>query len=498
VVQSLLEAFTQHSVYGDSTEMKALRRILVRKDMKTPPPVTVDTNKITNSVSKPRRIQFSTFPEGGNLVTGIQSRLAFKAVNTDGNPIDVTGTLFGETTALLKFKSTHAGMGSLDFTPLAGKKYHIRLSEPATDSIFLLPEPVPEGITMRLAARDKENIEFVVSQSPGLNERNVYLRVQSKGIVYCLASGVLTKELVIKIPMKEFPWQGIAECTLFKDSFVPVAERLVYIKPEKKLTIETKTDKVRYETRDKVTLKITVKDESGQPVKANLGISVFDKLYQNLKDPNNILTHCLLSSQLKGRVYDPAYYFDNKNEDREEALDLLLMTQGWRRYVWSEPALKSYNNPKQELIFDGIKGEVHTKNKQRKTQAEQYYVTVINPEKNETASSIKADTTGVFFVSPKQLKIWQGGYVYLKPSADKLRISLSDPIVSFMMCRLRPLIILPPSKLRDSPPNLVVLTDWLSIQAKLGDSCFPAFLRILSRSSSCICSMTPVFFHFVK
>ena len=423
----LLEAFTQHSVYSDSTEMKALRRILVRKDMKTPPVVTADTNKITNSGNKPRRIQFTTFPEGGNLVDGIQSKLAFKAVNTDGNPLDIAGTLFEETTALFKFKSTHAGMGSLDFTPLAGKKYRIRLSEPATDSIFLLPEPVTEGITLRLAARDKENIEFVVSHSPGLNERNVYLRVQSKGIVYCIASGVLNKELVIKIPLKEFPWQGIAEFTLFNDSFVPVAERLVYIKPEKKLTIETKTDKVRYETRDKVTLKITVKDENGQPVKSNLGISVFDKLYQNLKDPNNILTHCFLSSQLKGKVYDPAYYFDNKNENREEALDLLLMTQGWRRYVWSEPALKAYNNPRQELIYDGIKGEVHTKNKQRKAQSEQYYVTIVNPEKNETASLIKADTTGVFFVSPKQLKIWQGSYVLLKPSEEKLRISLSDP-----------------------------------------------------------------------
>ena len=137
----------------------------------------------------------------------------------------------------------------------------------------------------------------------------------------------------IKIPLNEFPEQGIAEFTLFNQSLEPVAERLVYVNYNQRLYIDAKLDKEKYFTRGKAVLKIRVTDENGEPVKTNLGVSVYDKLYQNPQDSKDILTHCCLSAQLNGRIYDPAFYFDVKNKGREEALDLLLLTQGWRRYV---------------------------------------------------------------------------------------------------------------------------------------------------------------------
>jgi len=167
-----------------------------------------------------------------------------------------------------------------------------------------------------------------------------------------------------------------------------------------------------------------VKDENGQPVRANLGVQVYDKLYQNSADPENILTHCYLTSQLKGKIYDPGYYFDPKNEDRNEALDLLLLTQGWRRYVWSEPGLKERGNAKQQIIFDGVEGEVHATKKQKKAQAGPQLVKVFNPGKNKNMDIIVADSAGKFMVTPNHLKTWQGGYVYLKPLApDEFKTS---------------------------------------------------------------------------
>ena len=114
-----------------------------------------------------------------------------------------------------------------------------------------------------------------------LQKRTVYLRGHIRGIVCCIARGELINELKIKIPLKEFPFQGIAEFTLFDDNLTPLAERLVYVNPDKKLFITTELNKTRYETKGKATLKITVKDENGQPVAANLGVSIYDKLYQN-------------------------------------------------------------------------------------------------------------------------------------------------------------------------------------------------------------------------
>ena len=90
-----------------------------------------------------------------------------------------------------------------------------------------------------------------------------------------------------------------------------------------------------YALREKATLKIKVTDGNGVPVKTNLGLSVFDKAYINPADPVNILTHCYLSSQIRGKIHNPLYYFDEKNKDRMQAMDLLLLTQGWRRYVWN-------------------------------------------------------------------------------------------------------------------------------------------------------------------
>lgn len=509
----LVAAYTAGSYLNDKTELKSLRKIKVKKDMKPRTSVTADFNKVfynagdtilvkltalsekkeplnsqikaelrqgnqslgqtqvsTNmqgtanlsfvlqskgeglqlninekyadlfdarekSMSFPvpckkgSTIQFDAFPEGGDLVSGLPSNLAFKAVNIEGNPLDIEGKLFEDDKLILELKSFHDGMGRLAFTPFAGKKYYIRLSVPVTDSTFLLPEVRQEGITLHLSGRDKEYLEFIISQSQGLKQGTVYLMGQQRGAVCCMASGVLNKELKIKMPLKEFIGQGIAEFTLFNEKLTPVAERLVYVNADKKIYIETKLSKDNYETREKVSLTITAKDETGQPVMANLGISVYDKLYRDIQDPKNILTHCYLTSQLKGKVYDPAYYFDSKHENREEALNLLLLTQGWRRYVWGEKNLREYGEARPPLIFDGTEGEVHATKRLKKASLAQI-VKAFNPVKNNKADLLMSSQTGKFVVAPQHLKTWQGEYIYLKPmSPDEFepRINLSDP-----------------------------------------------------------------------
>jgi hypothetical protein len=425
----LLAAYTGHSFFSDSSEMKAVRRILIRKELKPNYDGWIEPVNLTVQ-SKKKTIQFNTFPEGGNLVAGITNKLAFKAVNTDGTPVDIQGTLFEDTIPLLTFKSAHAGMGSLKLTPVAGKKYYIRLIEPATDSTYFLPQVYSEGMSLQLISRDKEFLEFKVFQSPALVKKTVYLRGQIRGILCCIARGELLNELKMKIRLKEFPFQGIVEFTLFDYNLTPLAERPVYVNPQKKLFITTELNKTRYETKGKAILKITVKDENGQPVAANLGVSIYDKLYQNQADPVNILTHCYLTSQLRGKIYDPAYYFDEKNEDRETALDLLMLTQGWRRYVWNQATLEASNLKNQQVIFDGVDGEVQATFRMKKAASIQQFVLAFYPNKNEESDLVMADSEGKFTVTPEHLKAGQGNYVYLKPMTPgefPPRISLTDP-----------------------------------------------------------------------
>lgn len=235
-------------------------------------------------------------------------------------------------------------------------------------------------------------------------------------MICCVAKGMLKDRLKIKMPLNEFPYQGIVEFTLFNGNRQPVAERLVYVNPEKKMRIKIEPDKKTYAIREKATLKIKVTDENGRPLKTNLGISVFDKAYDNPADPVNILTHCYLSSQVRGKIHNPLYYFDDKNKDRMSAMDLLLLTQGWRRYLWNIE-----NAPDHENLFlsDEIMGiqSVGSKKKGKKTQGTEQLIQISGAEGN--LMYIWADSTGSFTVGTDMLKELRGGYVYLKPMLSK-------------------------------------------------------------------------------
>jgi hypothetical protein len=420
-----LSAYTANSFFNDSTEFYAVRRIKVVTD------ITSGKDSILKPVpGKANPIQFITFPEGGNLVSGIQSKLAFKAVNNRGEPVDFKGTLFEDNSPLLEFKSMHAGMGCLSFIPDIGKKYTIRLSEPRIDSTFLLPEIYPEGITMQLVGKDNDSISFKVSQSPGLKTDDIYLRVQCRGIVYSILTARLSNELIIKLPVEGMP-QGIAEVTLFNSSLVPVAERLVFINLNQKLHIVAELSKEIYQTRGKATLKISVKDEAGEPVEANLGISIFDKLYQNPRDSNNIFAHFFLSTQLKGRIYNPSFYFNSAGKNLNESLDLLMLTQGWRRYVWNEENLNKFTESHQQIISDGIKGEIYYPDRKKKIPKEQTFVMAFSPNKDSIKLFIPCDSAGKFIVSADLLSKWEKDYVYMKPLGShpsQLAAKTYDPL----------------------------------------------------------------------
>ncbi|AOW09093.1 hypothetical protein EM308_05995 [Flavobacterium gilvum] len=415
-----LAAYSSASYTRNTNEFYAVKKLEILK--------TINHKAIVNPVAKDSILQFTTFPEGGNLVSGIQGTLGFKAVNSKGIPVNVSATLYENNKPLLDFKSSHAGMGSLIFTPDANKEYHIQLTEPKSKEQFSITHIYQNGKVLQLLRNTKEALTFKVSQSAALNPEIIYLRFQVRGVVYSIASGLLKKELTIKIPLNDIP-QGIAEVTLFGANTEPLAERLVYVNQDQKLNIKTELDKSNYNTRDKASLKIKVTDENGQPVMAHLGLSVYDKLYQNQQDSKNILTHYFLSTQLKGNIYNPAYYFDEKNKDRQEALNLLLLTQGWRSYVWEEFNLKELGNIR-TIVFDDLKAKVNLKKADAKTKELQPQgITIFSADEKKGTDLLMADETGAFTITPNDLKKGEGGYIYLKllaPPESNYHIGFKD------------------------------------------------------------------------
>ena len=435
----LLAAYTTYSFFDGSSEFKAFKKIGVITDIYHKPAVSAGSGKTYNNegdtmtmpvVNKDNPIQFTTFPEGGNLVSGLENRVAFNAVKYNGEPVDVKGTLFEDGNPILDFNSLHAGMGSFSFVPRTGKKYMIKLFEPDIDSSFLLPRVYEEGTVMRLVGRDEKSVTVEVAQNGAANGEDIYIRVQCRGVVCGIIKGRLNRKLRIRIPLGDLP-QGIAEITLFNSSLVPVAERLVYLNREKQLNITAELSKEISPTRGKVDIKITVKDGNGEPVRANLGVSVFDGLYKNPSDTANILVHYFLSTQLKGRLYDPSYYFDENNNDRNEALDLLMLTQGWRRYVWGEKELEQLGETPRQVVYEGIQGEIMVPLlKKRKLSGEELFVSAFSPNIDSTNIFILSDSLGAFSIDPSVFEQWKGDYVYLKPLTvleSGLKLRIEDP-----------------------------------------------------------------------
>jgi hypothetical protein len=407
--QYILAGYTEHSYFKNQKEFYALKKVSIVK--------SINEKFTTSSIKNDTLSQFSLFPEGGYLISNLETKLAHKAVNNKGVPVDVSGILYEQNVPILKFKSFHAGMGSFNFTPKKENTYYIKLS--GSNKKYQLPEIKTFGKTLYLIKNSKKFLMFKISQSESQKPETIYLRLQTRGVIYSITSAKLKKEIIVKIPLKDVP-QGIAEVTLFNSYKKPIAERLVYVKQDQKLYLKTTLNKSKYYTRDKATVKIKATDKDGKPVVAHIGLSIYDKIYQNTSKSKNILTHYNLSTQLKGNIYNPTYYFNEAHKKRYKALNLLLLTQGWRKYVWNEENLKENNKLREKILSDSIIGKVHLKKIRKKSKIGGYqFVSFFAPESVKMQGIILSDSVGIFSVKHKHLKITEKGYLYLKPQTPK-------------------------------------------------------------------------------
>jgi hypothetical protein len=414
----LLSAYSAHSFYSDRP-FHALKMVKLIRQAKSLLKENIADTSI-HAHQQQQKIQFSIHPEGGQIISGVKNRIAFKAVGENGEPLDVSGKLFKGEIPIKEFRSIHAGMGSFYLTPVPGAKYHIHLDAPKMDTLYSLPVIKDKGLAIHLLRREKDTLVFNILQGHASVAQTIFLRLQIRGRVQVIASGVLRDSLQIRLPTINSP-QGIAEVTLFDQEMRPLAERLVYLNSDRSLNITTTLSKTTYKTREKVSLQIKTSDRGGTPVQANIGVNVYDKLYNNPEDAKDILSHYYLSIQLKGKIYDPGYYFNNANKDRNEALDVLLLTQGWRSYLWNEDELKEIKNRKQ-VLTDSTKGRLVPVNAKRNKPKVQVLMAFSTDEREKR--TVFTDSMGQFGLGPEDFikERWS----YLKRfDADKEEYTVS-------------------------------------------------------------------------
>lgn len=283
------------------------------------------------------KISLSFYPEGGDLIQGVSGKVAFEGLNEFGKGADVSGEITDNNGNIITtFESFHLGMGAFDFIPQAGKSYYARITKPiGSNNPIPLPQAKETGYTLHLKSKSEKRLQWSI-HTP--KDATVNFVGQTQGKIYYHKSLRLNKGLnTIDVNIDEFPI-GIAVFTLFDDKNTETCERLIFINPDKGLHIKLETNKEIYAPSENVKLNIKTTDKYGEPVSASLGIAVVDEQLLTMADDkqDNILSYLLFSSELKGKIQEPNFYFDDKEPKAKEAIDYLMLTHGWRRFTWSE------------------------------------------------------------------------------------------------------------------------------------------------------------------
>lgn len=289
----------------------------------------------------------SFFPEGGTLISGIPSVVAFKAIGPDGLSREFSGYIIDEhNDQVCTFRSQHAGMGSFSFIPYKGSKYTAMVSfADGQRTSTVLPDVASEGYSLAVSTRDTTKLTIQVYASPVLRAHGKLTLIAAGNGPAEYIGGITTDTagLFTGTLLRKTLSSGVIRLTLFSDNR-PVAERLVFINPVMRYGPVISTDKTVYHPGEKVTLTIRPTDTAamGQSV-LSIAVTRIDKGQAWESGNASIFSDLLLCPDIRGYVEKPDQYFDTSDQYRLQNLDLLMLTQGWRRYNWDSIANNNYH-----------------------------------------------------------------------------------------------------------------------------------------------------------
>lgn len=233
----------------------------------------------TTATNTKQDIQF--FPEGGEMVTGILSKVAFKAIGVNGLGADVKGVIIDNTgTELSKFNASHLGMGYFYLTPMQGKTYRAKVTySNGAQSINDLPMARDKGIVLKI---NNDNLgaaplQIIANESylAENHDKAINLLVYSGGIANMVTIR-LDSALINLTILKRHLLPGITRVTLFSETGEPLCERLIFVQKPDQLKLTINADKTVYAKREKVHFSIHAFNQADSVVAEHFSVSVID------------------------------------------------------------------------------------------------------------------------------------------------------------------------------------------------------------------------------
>ncbi len=300
------------------------------------------------------------FPEGGNLLDGVMQQVAFKALAEDGLSIGVEGTIYNAADEpICDIESVHKGMGVITLCAFDGESYYAEVkSDDGRTKRFDLPVVEPQGAALKVACVGDRYIYQVQTQTPEVLSGSKVI-IHSRGEIIAVDESIaLQAHFVNSNNLND----GVCVFSLVSADDKVISERVIFKKPSQMPAVTIESNASNYSRRQRASLKINVTGSDGAPAQGEFAVAVTDNASVHLDPLNdNILSYLLLSSEIKGYVEDPMFYFSSTHAETTRYLDLVMMTQGWRRFDLEQilagiTPVKMYNYEETSTISGRVKG----------------------------------------------------------------------------------------------------------------------------------------------
>jgi hypothetical protein len=387
-----------------------------------------NTTSIAKNVITP---ELTFFPEGGDAIEGLNNKIAFKANDQWGKPVKIKGVVKnnqGKTIDSLRV--LHDGMGYFFLFPQQGETFTAKWKdEKGTEYSTPLPTIKSSGISLQVAiAGTKRNFSINAPQDIAATIGTVYLLgTINQHEAFKVTKDISKGSVAGTIPTQDLP-SGILTITVFDSKWKPLAERITYINNEEyKLTAEMNVQRWGLNKRARNEIEISVPDS--MPV--NFSVSVTDADIDT-DSSNNIISHLLLTSDIKGQVYNPWYYFSANNDVVNRHLDLVMLTHGWRRFKWEDVVsgkMPKISFPK-DTTYLSLSGKVYgVTPSQLRDKAHVILVVSQKGGDGNKISYLPVEPNGTF--DDPSLILFDTANIYYQPSK-----SIKDATLQFMESRL--------------------------------------------------------------
>lgn len=352
--------------------------------------LSIDRQNFREKKEKLDLINISFYPEGGHLVKGLTSQVAFKITDNEGKSIEGEGHIYNKKNEKVgSFKTAHKGMGVFSIMPM-DDIYKVEIISGNRNKKVNLPDILNEGYVLSVNNLRSKSILAKVNLSESITKDPLGLALMVRGKVYeFYIVDPSEKNIAFNINKENIP-TGVAQLILFNKQGHVLADRQLFIDNNSSLlSIDIEADKQEYKPFEAINLSFKITDNNNNPVSTNLSLSVRDNM-TSVKAVNseNLQTSVLLSSEIKGMIENPNYYFEANDNTRKYHLDLLMLTQGWRRYKWEvltgQEKFELVQIPEKALIIDGsIKSMI------RQTAKEKIEMQLVMTRRNPTTFKLE-------------------------------------------------------------------------------------------------------------